>query len=94
MDTSHDTTTPARTHTTPTRLQLLQVRLQMLAISSGRRYHTHHGAFRAERGASLVEYALLVALIAVVMVGAVTFLGDTTGASLDRSGSSILDATS
>ena len=28
-----------------------------------------------ERGASLVEYALLVALIAVVAVGAVTLLG-------------------
>jgi Flp pilus assembly pilin Flp len=31
-----------------------------------------------ERGASLVEYALLVALIAVVCVGAVTFLGRET----------------
>lgn len=49
---------------------------------------------RAERGASLVEYALLVALIAVVMVGAVTFLGGTTSASIDGSGSSIIDATS
>ncbi len=49
---------------------------------------------RAERGASLVEYALLIALIAVVMVGAVTLLGDTAADSLDRSGSSIVDATS
>lgn len=49
---------------------------------------------RRERGASLVEYALLVALIAVVMVGAVTLLGDTAGTSLDGSSSSILDATS
>lgn len=30
-----------------------------------------------ERGASLVEYALLVALIAVVVIGAVTLLGST-----------------
>jgi pilus assembly protein Flp/PilA len=30
-----------------------------------------------ERGASLVEYALLVALIAVVVIGAVTLLGNT-----------------
>ena len=30
-----------------------------------------------ERGASLVEYALLVALIAVVVIGAVTLLGTT-----------------
>ena len=32
---------------------------------------------RTERGASLVEYALLVALIAVVVIGAVTRLGRT-----------------
>ena len=31
----------------------------------------------SERGASLVEYALLVALIAVVVIGAVTLLGTT-----------------
>ena len=45
--------------------------------------------FRDERGASLVEYALLVALIAVVLMGAVTFLGGSAGTSLSRSGSSI-----
>jgi len=44
---------------------------------------------RIERGASLVEYALLLALIALVCVTAVQFLGNATGASLDRSGSSI-----
>ena len=32
---------------------------------------------KSERGASLVEYALLVALIAVVVIGAVTLLGGT-----------------
>jgi pilus assembly protein Flp/PilA len=31
---------------------------------------------RTERGASLVEYALLVALIAVVCIGAITLLGE------------------
>lgn len=46
-----------------------------------------------ERGASLVEYALLVALIAVVMVGAVTLVGEGTSGSLDRSTTSIIDAT-
>ena len=47
----------------------------------------------SERGASLVEYALLVALIAVVMIGAVTLLGGTakdtfteTNASLGAAG--------
>jgi Flp pilus assembly pilin Flp len=33
---------------------------------------------REERGASLVEYALLLALIAVVAIGALTFLGSST----------------
>lgn len=33
---------------------------------------------REERGASLVEYALLLALIAVVCVGAVSVLGNST----------------
>lgn len=36
---------------------------------------------KTERGASLVEYALLVALIAVVVIGAVTALG---GAANDK----------
>ena len=44
---------------------------------------------RDERGATLVEYALLVALIAVVLLGAVTVLGATAGDSMSRSGSSI-----
>lgn len=44
---------------------------------------------RLERGASLVEYALLVALIALVCVTAVQFLGTSASGSLDRSGSSL-----
>ncbi|HMR96934.1 MAG TPA: hypothetical protein PKE05_15475 [Microthrixaceae bacterium] len=44
---------------------------------------------RPERGASLVEYALLLALIALVCVTAVQFLGGSTSGSLDRSGSSL-----
>jgi Flp pilus assembly pilin Flp len=42
-----------------------------------------------ERAASLVEYALLIALIALALITAMQFLGDSTGGSLDRSGSSI-----
>ena len=42
-----------------------------------------------ERGASLVEYALLVALIAVVCIAAVTFLGNTGSDKLNEVGSSI-----
>jgi len=33
---------------------------------------------RTERGAALVEYALLVALIAVVCIAAITLLGEST----------------
>ncbi|UDY36762.1 Flp family type IVb pilin [Dermatobacter hominis] len=46
-------------------------------------------ARRLERGASLVEYALLMALIALVCVTALQFLGNSSSSSLDRSGSSI-----
>jgi pilus assembly protein Flp/PilA len=43
----------------------------------------------SERGASLVEYALLVALIAVVCIGAVSFLGGEASDSFNDIGSSI-----
>jgi pilus assembly protein Flp/PilA len=42
-----------------------------------------------ERGASLVEYALLVALIAVVCIAAVTLLGQNASSKLDSVGQSI-----
>lgn len=42
-----------------------------------------------ERGASLVEYALLVALIALVCVAAVTFLGNQTADSISNIGNSL-----
>jgi len=43
----------------------------------------------SERGASLVEYALLVALIAVVCIIAVTFLGQNASSKFDTVASSI-----
>lgn len=43
----------------------------------------------SERGASLVEYALLVALIAVVCIGAVSFLGGEAADSFSEIGNSI-----
>ena len=46
-----------------------------------------------ERGASLVEYALLVALIAVVCIAAVTFLGKAASNKFSSVGSSINGAT-
>lgn len=42
-----------------------------------------------ERGASLVEYALLVALIAVVCIAAVTFLGNSADSKFSEVGSAI-----
>jgi pilus assembly protein Flp/PilA len=42
-----------------------------------------------DRGASLVEYALLVALIAVVCIAAVTLLGNNASSKLNTVGSSI-----
>ena len=42
-----------------------------------------------ERGASLVEYALLVALIAVVCIVAISFLGKSASSKFDKVGSSI-----
>lgn len=42
-----------------------------------------------ERGASLVEYALLLALIAIVCFSAITFFGGSNKASFNRSHSCI-----
>ena len=44
---------------------------------------------RTERGASLVEYALLVALIAVVCIAAVTTLGKNASSKFSSVGASI-----
>lgn len=40
---------------------------------------------RGERGASLVEYALLLALIAIVVFSAVSFFGSSTGGGFGKS---------
>ena len=44
---------------------------------------------RRERGASLVEYALMVALVAVVCIGAVAYLGTSGSAQLDKGSSGL-----
>ncbi len=49
-------------------------------------------ASRAERGAGLVEYALLVALLTLVALGAVEVFGTSVVGLLDRSGSSLVQA--
>ena len=45
-----------------------------------------------ERGASLVEYALLVALIAVVCIVAITFLGNSASSKFSSVGTAINSA--
>jgi pilus assembly protein Flp/PilA len=45
--------------------------------------------FDDERGASLVEYALLVALIAVVCIAAVTLLGNNASSKFDSVANSL-----
>lgn len=47
---------------------------------------------RSDRGASLVEYALLVTLIAMVCLIAVMFLGDETSRSFSSTADSISNA--
>jgi pilus assembly protein Flp/PilA len=42
-----------------------------------------------EKGASLVEYALLVALIAVVCIGAITLLGNNVNTKFSQIGSGV-----
>ncbi|MEZ5343509.1 MAG: Flp family type IVb pilin [Acidimicrobiales bacterium] len=44
---------------------------------------------RHERGANLIEYALLLALIAVVCVGAVSMLGGSTSEPISNFGSQL-----
>ncbi len=44
---------------------------------------------RTDRGASLVEYALLVALIAVVCIIAITFLGRSASSKFSTVGSAV-----
>jgi pilus assembly protein Flp/PilA len=46
---------------------------------------------RRQAGASLVEYALLVALIALVCFAAVMFFGNETGETFSRVGESVQD---
>jgi pilus assembly protein Flp/PilA len=44
---------------------------------------------RTERGATLVEYAFLVALVAIVCILAITFVGTAASAKFSSAGSSL-----
>ena len=72
--TGRSTTTTNRTNrTAPMTTHLLPLVVRMQVLTTTLR--------RLERGASLVEYALLVALIALVCIAAVTTFGAKTGSS-------------
>jgi Flp pilus assembly pilin Flp len=45
-----------------------------------------------DRGAGLTEYALLIALIAFVCIGAIQFFGTANGGSINKSSNSIVTA--
>lgn len=51
--------------------------------------HVCRKFWREDDGASLVEYVLLIALVAVVCVGAVTLLGSNTNAKLNSAANAL-----
>lgn len=44
-----------------------------------------------ERGASLIEYALLLALIALVCIASISYFGTSTKGNMDKSGSCLVN---
>lgn len=72
----HHPTTSSDHHPTPTAAPTSP------AVGAGR---------RRDRGASMVEYAMLIALIAIVCMSAVTLFGDNTRGSLSRSSNSVAE---
>ena len=61
----------------------------MALITAARRFFARIVRISGEAGASLVEYTLLVALIAAVAIGAVSFLGTQAKDTLDCAGKAI-----
>ena len=60
--------------------------MNLVAIA---RYLAMRSGIDSERGASLVEYALLVGLIAIVCLVAIAFLGSSTSTKLSNVGSQV-----
>ena len=48
--------------------------------------------FKDEEGATMVEYALMLALIAIICIGAVTIVGQQAELTFDSSGQALTDA--
>ena len=64
----------------------------MTLITATKRFIKRAARFSVDTGASLVEYTLLVALIAAVAIGAVTLLGSKSKATLCDAGNAIGNA--
>jgi Flp pilus assembly pilin Flp len=71
-----------RTAQTPGGTSMITTRVEMLLVELAWRV-------RAERGASLTEYALLVGLIAAACLASIEFLGESAAAKLSTVGESI-----
>lgn len=56
----------------------------------GRSWFAARGRCQGDQGANLVEYALLVAFIAIVCIAAVTFVGTSTCDNIDQSVLSVM----
>jgi len=56
--------------------------IRRLAGKTPVRLHRMNKSSRDERGATLAEYALLIALIAIVSIGSLVFLGQSTTRTL------------
>jgi len=63
-----------------------------MSIVAIARYLAMRCRIESERGASLVEYALLVGLIAIVCLVAIMFLGSSTSTKLSNVGSQVGNA--
>ena len=64
----------------------------MAFITATKRFVKRAARFTVDTGASLVEYTLLVALIAAVAIGAVTFLGSKAKTTMCDTGNAIANA--
>ena len=63
--------------------------MELLGLCWGYCTATIRSRIHDERGASLVEYALLLALIAVICIGAITLIGTNANNKLSSSASTL-----
>lgn len=76
--------------TEPTVTTVRHTRPSGMGLGGGADVAAGHGL--RERGASLIEYVLMIAMVAVVCIGALTYFGGASGNNLDRSKNCIVTA--